>query len=335
MRQTQGFPPGFKTEEVLVTPEMAQRYLDTMHANRTVSRIEVGVHEQNLESGNWYPEISPVYLDGGDLSWDAQHRLKAIVNTGIAAWMLFVRGVREEAAEHVDTGRRRSYADMLRIKDVPDYKRQSVLAKYAALYDMYGIDGVRYPSRHAVSADAKNAYLNTDAVIASIHMGEALRRAVGANPSWAAYAVWRTGTGKDGRWEPSPFWEQVRAHEHLVRNQPAYALVTWFMNGQKRDRRPADRRLMENYAYATSYNKFVTGQEYQRVNPVFEYRTDGSRFFPASNVPDFLPADIGELSRSQLRTAYANMERGVPADATIMRPAQRRTRAAEGGQEDD
>jgi hypothetical protein len=254
------------------------------------------------------------------MSYDAQHRLQAIVNTGIHAYMLVVRGVRDEAAEYIDTGRRRSYADALRINGVVDYKRQSVLAKYMALYENFGIDGIRQPSKYPVSQDMKAKYLNTDAMMKCIHAGAGLARAVFCNDSWAGYAIWRTGsTAEDGEFTVDPFWEQVRTGENLVLGDPQLALRNWLMNGSKRDRRPADRRLTETYAYATSWNKHVTQQRYQRVNPVFDERANGRKFFPAANVPDFLPADIGTLTRSQLRTAYQQLEQGARPNARRLR----------------
>lgn len=326
-RESRGFPPGFRTEKALVTPELAKELLATMHRNRTKSRMEVGLQEENLRNDSWWPEISPVFMDddpGSPRSYDAQHRLQAVVNTGISAWMLLIYGVRPEAAEYIDTGRKRTYADMLRMNEVPDYKRQSVLAKYLALYEGapelkiagYGIEGIRQPGRYPVSQSAKDAHLNTDRTVKSIHVGEALYRAVRANPSWASYAAARTGQlDEHGEWQPSPFWEKVRSGEHLEAGDPALALWKWFANGQKRDRRPADKRLMEIYAYATAWNKYVTGANYQRVNPVFERRRDGSLFFPAANVPDFLPPDAPAMTRSQLRTAYATLNRGKAASS--------------------
>jgi hypothetical protein len=318
-------PSDMKDGLTLVSVADARRYLETMHENRSKSRLEIGVQEANLRESTWYGRISPVFLDEADRAWDGQHRFEAIAATGIPAVMYFIRGVTAEEAEYIDTGRKRSYADMLSMSAVPDYKRQSVLAKYMGLYIRFGIDGIRNPSKYPVSQAEKNRHLNTDAIMKSIHAGEALTRALGCNGSWAAYAVWRSGVGSDGNvpgggeFTVSPFWESVRTGENLVLGDPALALRNWLSNGSRRERRPADKRLIEMYALATSWNKYVTGQRYKRVNPVFEERANGKKYFPAANVPDFLPADIGDLSRSQLRTAYQNLERGAPAAARLLR----------------
>ncbi len=310
-----GFPPGFRTEEVLVTPDMARKLLEQMHKNRTLSRVEVSVHEQNLVSGNWFPEISPVYLDASGLSWDAQHRLQAVINTGISAWMLFLFGVREIAAEYIDTGRKRLYADNLKRRGVDDYKRQSVVAKYIALYELYGMDGVRNPSKHAVAQSVMDEWIDADGVLDSIHVGEMLYRAVGANPSWASYAAYRTGKGQD----PDGFWRNVARGDELKHGDPALTLHNWLMQGKKRDRRPADKRLMELYGLTTAWNKHVLGQRYASVSPRFEERRDGKKFFPASNVPDFLALAPGTYDRTlvpgrkedleQLRDAFSEARR--------------------------
>ena len=307
-----------------VTPADAARYLEAMHRNRTKSRLEVGVHAENLKAKTWFGRISPVFLDDADCPWDGQHRFEAIVLTNVAAELYFIRNVTAEEAGYVDTGRKRSYADMLAMGEVPDYKRQSVLARFMALYVKYGIDGIRNPSKYPLTQAGKNAWLNTDAMMKSIHTGEALSRALGCNGSWAAYAVWRSGVDGDGvpldgEFTVDPFWEKVRSGIGFTEKDPALALRNWLMNGNKRERRPADRRLIDMYAYATAWNKHVTGQEYQRVNPVFEERANGKKFFPAANVPDFLPRDIGRLSRSQLRTAYQNLERGAAPAARLLR----------------
>jgi hypothetical protein len=290
---------------------MAQRYLDTLHTNRTKSRVEVAIHEQNLRTGTWYPEISPVFLDDADLSWDAQHRFAAVVNTGISAWMLFIRGVGEEAAEFIDTGRKRTYSDVLRMHEVVDYKRQSVLAKYIALHELYGIDGIRSPGKYAVAQAEKNKHLNSDAALKSIHAGEALYRATGANGTWAAYAAYRTGfLDPDGEFTVDPFWEKVRSGTGLELGDPELALRNWLQHGSRSGagRKPADRRLMELFSYANAWNKHVTGQRYQRVNPVFKTRRDGKSYFPAENVPDFLPRDAGQMSRMALSRLYKEMK---------------------------
>lgn len=285
------FPSHVKTEMVLVTPQDAQRYIDTMHANRSVSRIGVEVMRENLEAGTFYPAISPVYFDDEGCAWDGKHRFEAIVASGQSAWLLFIRGVTAKEAECIDTGRARSYADSLKISNVPEYARRAVLANIMAKHTKFGIDGVRNPSGFPVTRAQLDAWIDAPGVTDAIKAGKALYRATGANPSWSAYAILRTM--RPGQ-EIHPFWEDVRTGANLSSGNPALTLNHWLMQRSRRDRRPADRRLMELYAYATAWNKFVLGQRLASFRPTFERRRDGTLFFPSASVPDFLPEDPGE-----------------------------------------
>lgn len=307
LRERVPAPPDHITlEKVLVTPALAAEYLNgRMHRNRVKSRIQLEIHKQNLANDTWFAEISPVYVDDKDISWDAQHRFQAIFDTGISAWMVFIRGVTAEAAEYADTGRSRQYADNLKRRGVQDYKRQSVLAKYIALNDMYGIDGIRNPGKYAVSQSEKDKHIylpdggQNQAVVDSIRLGQGLYRATGANEGWMAWAVYATGKGAD----PDGFWDQVMHGEGLHHGDPALTLREWLMQGRKRTRVPADKRLMELYATTMCWNKHVDRESYSKVQPSFEPRPDGTRYFPAANVPDFKPLVAGTYDKHVPRRA--------------------------------
>ncbi len=290
-RVPEGVTMGFE----LVTPALARRYLTTMHMNRNKSRVEIDVLSQNIEADTWYAEISPVFLDQGnpalgeDRAWDGQHRFEAIIKTRRAEYLLFVRGVSEEAAEFADTGKRRNYNQNLQRRGVPDYQRLGTLAKYVTLYKLHGMDGIRYPNRFAVSQPAKDATIkdNVEMLMESIHLGQALYRKVGLKESWSAYAIYMTGQGKD----PDSFWTSVLNGENQVKGDPAKTLRDWGMRGKRRSRVPVDPRVMELYVVATAWNKHVLGQSWASVSPRFDKKPNGETFFPASNIPEYLPLD--------------------------------------------
>lgn len=293
--RTPRLPEGITWEFVLVTPELAKRYLSTMHVNRNKSRVEIDVLSQNIEAGTWYAEISPVYIDQGnpalgqDRAWDGQHRFEAIIKTGRSEYLLFIRGISAEAAEYADTGKRRLYNQNLQRRGVPDYQRLGTLAKYVTLHELYGMDGIRYPNRFAVSQPAKDKTIenNVEVMMDSIHLGQALYRKTGLKESWTSYAVYMTGHGKDA----DGFWTSVLNGENQVKGDPAKTLREWGLRGKKRSRVPVDPRIMELYVVATAWNKHVLGQSWSSVSPRFDKKLNGDPFFPASNVPEYLPLD--------------------------------------------
>ncbi len=299
--------------KVLVTPVMAQHFLDVMHDNRTPSQLETDTMIAFLQEGEFFGAISPVFFDAG--AWpdqarpyDGQHRFEAVVTTGISAWMFFVCGITEAEAEHVDTVHRpRSYADTAKIRNVPQSQRRAEVAKLLALHEHYGIEGVRTPYRLVLLPSYKDKYLEAPGIGDAIRAGEALYRAVKIPTSIGAYAVLRTA-GPDGEIDPDGFWEAARSGAGLNEGDPALTLRNWAMRGRTAGRIPADPRLMSLYMVATAWNKHVLGERWSRPVPRFEVRqTTGQRYFPASQVPDFLPYGSPRKHLGQLRASFAAM----------------------------
>lgn len=331
------FPAQLKPEIVLVTPADAGRYLAAMHANRVPSKIDTSVMEMNLKEGTFFPGISVVYFDDGDPEleedrpWDGQHRFQAVVNTRVPAYMIFVRGISEEESAYIDTGRRRMFSDSLRIEDVQGYSRQAPLARLMAIYEHHGIEGVRSPSRVALTQPQMRAYVDSPLAHEAIIAASGIHRHCGGNETLLAYSLLRTADrddptkefplGKPVQLDPDGFWEKVRTGEQMVHGDPALTLNKYLMRGKIRSRKPADMRLMQLYALASAWNKHVLNQEYRSVTPRFEVRAStGDTYFPGSSVPDFIPADTEEKAKRMLINARNSFQR-ERARANFMAPA--------------
>jgi hypothetical protein len=308
------FPSHIKAEYVLVTPELAAHYRDkeVMHANRTQSKLDTSVLAAMMTEGNFYPDISVVYFDADDRPWDGNHRFGAVIESGLPQWMLFIRGVREEATEYIDTNRKRTYGDNLRRNGVSDYSRVAVVARMMALYAKFGIEGIRSPSQRPVTAAEKDAWLEAPGLYESIRKAENLARAVRANASLVAYTMWQTARyDPDGTVtvDPDGFWESVRTGAGLEERDPALTLNKQLLKGAPKQNYTAavDPRLMELYLLGTAWNKHVRGESWSRPNPVFDVKPGGAKVFPSSQVPELLPFRRPALT--ELQAAYARVGR--------------------------
>ncbi|MFA6134677.1 MAG: hypothetical protein WC869_11745 [Phycisphaerae bacterium] len=97
-----------------ITPEAAKRYLAANHPeNRKVRRYWVKVLAGILKRGEYTPTHQGAALDIFGRLVDGQHRLLAIVDSGIGAWMWVCRGLPEHAFWLFDCGIKRSAADAL------------------------------------------------------------------------------------------------------------------------------------------------------------------------------------------------------------------------------
>lgn len=307
--QDPAFPAHIRTEMVLVTPADAERYLATMHDNRSQSKLEKGLMTANIIEGNWFAGISPVFFDDGDpmRAWDGQHRFEAIIESGQAVYMLFIVGVTENEAEYIDTGRKRTRADWYKMNHLSDYSRRATVSRMLALYDKYGVEGVRNPAGLVLTAADQDKWVDADGMTEVIRAGNALSTATGANPTYAAYSVFRTM--QDGVIDPDGFWEKVRTGINLGEHDPALTLRNFLVSDKRKaGRLPADPRLMELYVLATAWNRHVTGERWSKPSPRFEVKNNGKKVFPASAVPDYLPLK-NPRQLGALRAAFAEVRR--------------------------
>lgn len=97
-----------------ITPAIAQGLLDHHNThNRPLNRVRVTSLAADMTAGRWAVngETIKVATDGTLL--DGQHRLAAIVLSGVAVRILVVRNVAPDAQDTMDTGGKRSFGNQL------------------------------------------------------------------------------------------------------------------------------------------------------------------------------------------------------------------------------
>ena len=102
-----------------ITPEKAQKYLEKMAPNRQVTRAHVEYLARQMRDGLWIEGTGdPIRFNGnGDLC-DGQHRLRAILDTGLTIECAVIRNVSDKAMPVIDTGRSRLLHDFLAMRGV-------------------------------------------------------------------------------------------------------------------------------------------------------------------------------------------------------------------------
>lgn len=105
-------------EVVLVTPKIARELLgaNINARNRTLKKSHVNFLAKLMSDGCWVYNGDSIKIGADGILYDGQHRLAAVVLSGKAQHMLFVRGLGTEALMHIDIGEiQRSAADVLNI----------------------------------------------------------------------------------------------------------------------------------------------------------------------------------------------------------------------------
>ena len=104
------------TEVVLVTPDLAREWLSFNRHNRKVNRRRVARYAADMRQGRWQLTGQGIQFGANGSLLDGQHRLLALIESGISVLMLVVRGVSESAFEALDQGDRRRLSDVLSIR---------------------------------------------------------------------------------------------------------------------------------------------------------------------------------------------------------------------------
>ena len=100
-----------KTEILKVTPEMAQQFLTRNAKNRKVKVTRVNQYANDMATGKWQESPEPISFYADGTLRDGQHRLMAVVKSGVSQDFLVVRDVPNDSTI-CDRGAYRTLSDI-------------------------------------------------------------------------------------------------------------------------------------------------------------------------------------------------------------------------------
>lgn len=81
----------------LITPELAEQYLKQNSAfNKALNEAEVNALVEKINNGKWDSNGDAIYFDHGDVLVNGQHRMHAIIRSGISIYVRVFRMTAEE-----------------------------------------------------------------------------------------------------------------------------------------------------------------------------------------------------------------------------------------------
>lgn len=118
-----------------VTPTMAAEWLKANNRNRNLKDRRIDNLVRAIVTGQWMlnGEAIKIAADGSLL--DGQHRLAAIVKAGIAVEVLVVTGLPNEAQDTMDSGAKRTSADVFAIHGETNANVLAAVSKRVALWE--------------------------------------------------------------------------------------------------------------------------------------------------------------------------------------------------------
>lgn len=126
-----------------VTPKIAEEFLERNTQNRTLSDVVVKKYARDMKDGAWHYDASPIRFDVDGELIDGQHRMWAVIESNTTQEFLIVRGLPKRAFTTIDTGKKRSLADVLTIQH-PGLSNGSHIAAMTTIITKYenGMRGI-------------------------------------------------------------------------------------------------------------------------------------------------------------------------------------------------
>lgn len=114
-----------------ITPSEAARLLKLNTNNRCLSERRVTALANSMIRGEWVVNGDTLRISKAGRLLDGQHRLNAVVRSGLPQTFFVIHGLDDEAFKTIDTGRARTPGDMLSTEGIPHY---NTVASASSLY---------------------------------------------------------------------------------------------------------------------------------------------------------------------------------------------------------
>lgn len=120
---------GIQVSTQRVTPSLAKRWLERHNThNRQVDDGTVDQYVRAIQEENWYFVGDPIRFATDNTLLDGQHRLTAVVITGVTIPFVIIRGLDPATQLVMDQNKRRSAANQLGLLGIPDANNTSAIA---------------------------------------------------------------------------------------------------------------------------------------------------------------------------------------------------------------
>lgn len=214
-----------------ITPQLAAEWLARGDPNRRLSEGNITKYARDMQEGRWLlnGEGAIVFGKSGRLL-NGQNRLNAVIRAGIPVRMIVSSGVDDAAMVTIDTGKPRSFADVLTIDGVPDPFAKAALTRLYWQWESYrNLDVGRAPASVQTLLD-----------VWAEHQDEFTEAVKGAHRAYkynaGGQAVWSLAWVLLTRVDPGDaalFFARVADGQDLASGDARYALRRWSENRRK------------------------------------------------------------------------------------------------------
>jgi len=158
------------TRVINITPDIAQELLKRNVNNRPLRKVNLKHLKNEMVSGNWQFDGDPIRIDAEGNLLNGQHRLTAIIESGLTFPFFLISGLRSDSFKVMDTGARRSASDVLSIVGVKNAAQAGTITKFVhgIKSGKFGASIVKIDNRSLSNTDLIDYYFSLPNIADSI-----------------------------------------------------------------------------------------------------------------------------------------------------------------------
>ena len=231
----------FKVEMRMTGRDLARQILVSHRYNRTLSVSKKNQYVRDLRAGRWDWNAQPIIINGDELL-NGKHRLTAVDESNCTVPLLFVTGIEPKAIRTMDTGRNRTFAQML---DIDGENAPDVLAPMVQLLAAF-----------RAGAEFGGKALTTSELYEALQVEPQTRdyapqyqRRLPGNISKGLLACCHYLFAEKDAEAAEAYCTGIVTGENLTREDPAYAVREWLNHADKTEvkTKTVGRLLVDNW----------------------------------------------------------------------------------------
>ncbi len=113
-----------------ITPKIAEDFLNHNTCNRPLIQTTVDDYVQQMKKGKWRLNGEPIIFSKTNVILDGQHRLWAVVESGVTIKCDVRYGIEDDTFPTMNTGRGRQASDVLAISGIENYTHIAAMVKF-------------------------------------------------------------------------------------------------------------------------------------------------------------------------------------------------------------
>lgn len=249
-----------KVTQITITPSVAEALLEKNIANfRRPSKSKVERYAGEMKRGCWQSNGDTIKLDDNGVLLDGQHRLLAVVRSGVTIPGILIEGISPESVSTIDRGRPRTIPQWLAYKGIVNASTVATTARLCVLYEK-GLwsDQAGYSTCNILDSEIMD-YVDTyqEGIIAACRKVSGTPKTFGVS-STAAVAF--LGCGKrDINQSETAVWflDRLTKGDNLSELDPVYHLRNKFLKQTPQSKMTP---FMIRMSVTLAWNKTIRGE---------------------------------------------------------------------------